>query len=301
MTPTHGEFVAHGPHGFSRVATTEWGSPRARRTVICAHGLTRNGRDFDVLAQALAARGWRVVAPDLPGRGRSEWLDDPEHYDLPTYTAVMGCLIARIGAREIDWIGTSLGGFIGMHLAASAGSPIRRLVLNDFGARVPAAALRRIAGYLQTSPKFGSVDEVEAHLRQIHAPFGRLGAEQWRHLAQHSASSAGDGSWRLHYDPAIGERFAWPLMIDVSLWPVWQRIACPVLVLRGEHSDLLPRDTLHEMLRRHHAAQRRATRAIEFADCGHAPALMCREQIDPVVDFLSVDEPSPAQPMASLA
>jgi pimeloyl-ACP methyl ester carboxylesterase len=296
ITPACGEFVARGPHGFSRVAYTEWGSAQAPRTVICAHGLTRNGRDFDPLARALAARGWRVVAPDLPGRGRSEWLDDPEDYDLPVYAAVMGCLIARIGASEVDWIGTSLGGFIGMHLAAETGSPIRRLVLNDFGARVPGAALRRIGSYLRTCPHFASVQDVESHLRQIHAPFGQLSGEQWRHLALHSAVPADNNGYRLHYDPAISKRFSWPLMLDVSLWPVWERVECPVLILRGEHSDLLPRDTMQEMVRRHRVCAHRRTRAIEFPDCGHAPALMEPEQIDPVVEFLAADDPVPVEP-----
>lgn len=289
MTLQFGEFIARGPHGFSRVAYTEWGSQQAPRAVICAHGLTRNGRDFDVLARALAARGCRVVAPDLPGRGRSQWIRDPEHYDLPLYAAVMGALIARIGASEVDWIGTSLGGFIGMQLAAEAGSPIRRLVLNDFGARVPAMALRRIGSYVGISPRFEHIREVEAHLRRIHAPFGHLTGEQWRHLARHSAVATGDGAFRLHHDPAISQRFSWPPMLDISLWQVWDRIACPVLILRGEHSDLLSRNTLQEMVHRHRPAACRRVRAVEFPDCGHAPALMSDEQIDPIMDFLLAD------------
>lgn len=285
MMPRLGEFTVRGPHGFSRVAYTEWGLPQASRVVICAHGLTRNGRDFDILAQKLATRGCRVVAPDLPGRGRSQWLRDPEHYDLPLYAAVMGALIARSGAHEVDWIGTSLGGFIGMHLAAEAGTPIRRLVLNDFGARVPASALRRIGSYVGIAPRFGHIDEVEAHLRQIHAPFGCLSGKQWRHLAQHSAVETEDGGLRLHHDPAIARRFSWPLLVDISLWQVWDRIECPVLILRGEHSDLLPGDTVREMVHRHRPASRRI-QAVEFPGCGHAPPLMCDEQISPVLDFL---------------
>lgn len=299
MTPRFSEFIARGPHGFSRVAYAEWGLPQAPRAVICAHGLTRNNRDFDILAQALAARGCRVVAPDLPGRGRSQWLRDPEHYDLPVYAAVMGGLIARIGADAVDWIGTSLGGYIGMQLAAEAGSPIRRLVLNDFGARVPAAALRRIGSYVGTSPRFWQVEEVEAHLRCIHAPFGRLSDEQWRHLARHSTVATGDGALRLHHDPAIARRFTWPPMLDVSLWQVWERVACPVLILRGEHSDLLPRNTLQDMVHRHRPPGCHRIEAVEFPDCGHAPALMSDEQIDPILAFLCDDHVgSPEQELA---
>ncbi|MBI5860974.1 MAG: alpha/beta hydrolase [Rhodocyclales bacterium] len=289
MTPQLGEFIVRGPHGFSRVAYTEWGSPQAARAVICAHGLTRNGRDFDNLAQALAARGCRVLAPDLPGRGRSEWIRTPEHYDLPLYASVMGALIARIGASEVDWIGTSLGGFIGMQLAAEAGSPIRRLVLNDFGARVPAMALHRIGSYVGISPRFEHIEEVEDHLRRIHAPFGSLTGEQWRHLARHSAVATDDGSLRLHHDPAIARRFSWPLMLDISLWQVWDRVGCPVLILRGEHSDLLQRNTVEEMARRHAPAIRCRVSTIEIPGCGHAPALMSEAQIAPIAEFLLAD------------
>ena len=285
LTPRLSEFVALGPHGFTRVAYTEWGPSEAARTVICVHGLTRNGRDFDFLAQSLAQRGVRVVAPDLPGRGRSAPVARAEDYATPLYLAVMSGLIARIGVREVDWVGTSLGGHIGMELAALPGTPIRRLVLNDFGARVPAAALQRIGSYLRTAHDFGTIEEVESYLREIYAPFGSLTDAQWRHLAEHSV--AADGKWlRLHYDPAIVVQFSRPLLLDVSLWRVWEHVECPVLILRGEHSDLLLPNTVAEMKRRGIAAAQGRVRAVDIPGCGHAPALMSDDQIGLIEDFL---------------
>ena len=198
---------------------TAWGPEDAERTVICVHGLTRNSRDFDFLAQRLAALGMRVVAPDLPGRGRSAPVAHAEDYGTPLYLAVAGALIAHLGVREVDWVGTSLGGHIGMELAAQLGSPIRRLVLNDFGARVPAAALRRIADYLRNTRRFRTLTEVETYLREIYAPFGPLSDGQWRHIAQHSVIEE-SGELRLNYDAKIVTQFSRPMFLDVALWRV---------------------------------------------------------------------------------
>src|SRR4029079_2356004 len=172
------EFLALGPHGFGRIGYTAWGPRDAQRTVICVHGLTHNSREFDFLAARLVERGMRVVAPDLPGRGRSDPLANAEDYGTPLYVAAMAGLIARLGVRDVDWVGTSLGGHIGMELAARPGSPIRRLVLNDFGARIPAAALLRIGKYLRNTPRFPTLAEVETYLREIYAPFGPLSDAQ---------------------------------------------------------------------------------------------------------------------------
>jgi len=164
LTPRFADFLALGPHGFTQVAYTARGPEDAERTIVCVHGLTRNSRDFDFLAQRFAAQGMRVVAPDLPGRGRSAPVPHAEDYSAPLYVAVMGALIAHLGVKEIDWIGTSLGGHIGMELASRPGNPIRRLVLNDFGARVPAAALLRIGNYLRNTPALHTLAEVETYL-----------------------------------------------------------------------------------------------------------------------------------------
>jgi pimeloyl-ACP methyl ester carboxylesterase len=275
------------PAGFVRLAWVEWGPEAAPRTVICVHGLTRNARDFDDLARALAAQGWRVVSVDVPGRGRSEWLRRPEDYAYPFYASALAALIGRLDAAQVDWVGTSMGGLIGLMLAAQPDTPIRRLVLNDIGAFIPKASLERIAQYVGRDPLFGSVGEVEAYLRQVNAPFGPLSDAQWRHLASHSALQAEDGRWRLHYDPAIGKAFATAPVDDVALWPIWEPIACPVLILRGAESDLLARATAEEMTRRGAAALAGKVELREIAGVGHAPALMALDQIALVRDFLN--------------
>jgi len=288
LSPRFGEFMALGPHGFTQMGYTAWGPEDAERTVVCAHGLTRNSRDFDFLAQRFAELGMRVVAPDLPGRGRSAPVEHAEDYGTPLYLAVMGALIAHLGVKEIDWVGTSLGGHIGMELAARPGNPIRRLVLNDFGARVPAAALLRIGKYLRNTPRFRTLAEVETYLREIYAPFGPLSDAQWRHLAHHSVIEE-NGQLRLNYDPRIVAQFSRPMFLDVALWRVWEHVECPVLVLHGQNSDLLLPETVVEMKRRGLAAKQGRVESIEIPYCGHAPALMADDQLRLIEDFLLVE------------
>jgi pimeloyl-ACP methyl ester carboxylesterase len=268
-----------GPHGFHRVTYYEWGDVANPRVVLCAHGLTRNGRDFDILARALAPR-FRVVCPDMPGRGMSQWLNQKQDYGYPVYLADMVALIARTGADEVDCVGTSMGGLIGMMLAAQSQTPIRRLLLNDVGPFIPRAALERLAMYVGKAPRFATLDELERYLRVVMVPYGTLTDQQWRHLAQHSSRQSDDGGLVMSYDPAIANAFAGPLQ-DVSLWPVWDAIRCPTLVVRGKESDLLLRKTADEMTRRGPKAQ-----LVEFAGIGHAPALMADDQIAVVREFL---------------
>jgi pimeloyl-ACP methyl ester carboxylesterase len=285
--PREAEVSALGSRGFLRVAYLDWGPADASQVVLCAHGLTRNARDFDFLARRLAARGLRVLVPDLPGRGRSDWAASPSDYATPLYLSALAAVIARSGAAQVDWIGTSLGGHIGMEMAALPGTPIRRLVLNDFGARVSGVALTRIGNYMRVRRRFESVEELEAHLRTIHEPFGHLTDAQWKHLAQHSAVKTEEGDYRQHYDPAIGRAFQWPLMVDISLWDVWEKVACPVLVLRGEDSDLLHASTVRDMQKRGIAGKNGLVRSVEVREVGHAPALMNDAQISILEEFLA--------------
>lgn len=276
--------------GFVRVAYTEWGPTTSDQTVICAHGLTRNSRDFDFLAHYLAQRGMRVIAPDLPGRGRSEWLTRPMDYTTPTYLTVMAALLARLDVPEVDWVGTSLGGHIGMELAAQPGAPIRRLVLNDFGARLQGAALNRLANYVRLNQRYRSIDELEQYFRTVYSPFGPLTDGQWRHMAEHSATLGNDGVYRQNYDPTISNYFIWPSILDIALWHVWDKVDCPVLILRGETSDLLMPSTVTRMKSRGSAAQKGLVESVEIPDCGHAPSLMALEQMQIVEEFLVRDE-----------
>jgi pimeloyl-ACP methyl ester carboxylesterase len=269
--------------GHHRIAYTEWGDPAASKVAICVHGLTRQGRDFDPLAVALAERGYRVLCPDLPGRGRSEWLKDSNGYDLQQYVTDMSMVIARARVEHVDWIGTSLGGLIGMVMASMKASPLRRMVVNDVGPYLPSHALSRLGKYLWSMPKsFGNFHAAEAYFREILAPYGPLGDSEWFHLTTHSIVRGADGRFRLLIDPGIGRLFKNVMYYSVNMWPQWDRVSCPVLILRGQYSDLLTPEIAREM-----SGRGPASKLIEFPDCGHAPALMDYRQIGPVVKWLT--------------
>ena len=268
------------PHGFHRVSYREWGHPASSRTLVCAHGLTRNGRDFDFLAVALADR-IRVLCPDMPGRGESEWLRDPNDYVFPTYLTAITAVLARADVDEIAWLGTSMGGLLGMILAAQPATPIVRLVVNDIGPAIEPAALVRIAGYVGLDPVFETLKALEAHVREVSATFGALTDAQWAALAESTARQTPDGRWRLKYDPGIAVPFRSAATPGSDVWGVWDAIRCPTLVLRGVESDLLSSQTASAMRTRGPKP-----RLVEFAGVGHAPMLLSAEQIAPVVAFL---------------
>ncbi|MBL8659916.1 MAG: alpha/beta hydrolase [Rhodospirillales bacterium] len=281
MSMRERSYLSLGAHGFHRIAYAEWGAPDQAQVAICVHGLTRNGRDFDCLAQALEDR-YRVACPDLPGRGKSHWFTVRADYKPPVYLSDMAALIARMDVPQVDWIGTSLGGILGMTLAAQPNTPIRKLVVNDVGTFIDKAALARISDYVGQDPSFRSLEALEAYLREVHAPFGALTDAQWRHLAIHSArrDEAAD-VWRLHYDPGLVEPLKEWFSEDVDLWPVWEAITCPVLILRGAESDILLNETAEEMLTRGPEAE-----LVVLPDIGHAPMLMDPAQIAVVRDWL---------------
>jgi pimeloyl-ACP methyl ester carboxylesterase len=267
------------PHGFHRVVYYEWGDPGNARVALCVHGLGRNGRDFDVLAEALAPTH-RVLCVDMPGRGESEWLADPNDYVFPTYLTVLTALFARSGAETVDWVGTSMGGLLGITMAAMPKSPVARLVVNDVGPAIEASALERIAGYFGADPTFASYGEIEAYIRTISAPFGDLTDEQWAHVTRTNVRQRADGTWGLAYDPAIAVPFR-AAPAPPNLWPLWDAIRCPTLLLRGARSDLLSAATAASM-----SARGPKPAVIECAGVGHAPMLLTPEQIDPVMRFL---------------
>ncbi|MDX1711370.1 MAG: alpha/beta hydrolase [Rhodovibrionaceae bacterium] len=264
-----------------RVAVHAWGDPQAPRAVVCLHGLTRNARDFDFLAEALAPRA-RVVALDAVGRGESDWLPEGCEYGYPQYLADVQAVFDRLGLSAVDWVGTSMGGLVGMFLAAQQPEAISRLVINDVGPFIPKAALERIGDYVGADPFFENLDEVRAYFAEVHAPFGPLDDRHIDHMARHGVRADASGSgYRLRYDPRIGEPFQGEDIEDVDLWEVWDAIACPTLVLRGADSDLLLAETAREMAQRGPRAE-----VVEIPGCGHAPSLMQPDQIEVVKGWL---------------
>jgi pimeloyl-ACP methyl ester carboxylesterase len=247
--------------------------------VVCVHGLTRNGRDFDALASTLSDR-FRVLCPDMPGRGDSEWLPDPNDYIFPTYLTALTAVLAHADVSETAWVGTSMGGLLGMILAAQRATPITQLVINDIGPAIEPVALLRIAGYVGLDPVFDSFAALEAHVREVSAPFGALTDAQWTGLASSTARQTPDGRWRLKYDPGIAVPFRSAASTG-DLWAVWDAIRCPTLLLHGADSDLLSAQTAASMRTRGPKP-----RMVEFAGVGHAPMLLTIDQIAPVVAFL---------------
>lgn len=282
--------------GYKNLAYQLWqpSNLATNQLVICVHGLTRNSRDFDFIARELAQgarKGARVVCPDILGRGDSDWFSNAASYGYPQYVQLMWQLMLHLqhefNAQECDWVGTSMGGLIGMMLATSEQLlpiKLRRLVLNDVGYLIPAAALNRLAQYVGKASQFNSVDEVEIYLREVAASFGSLTPEQWQHLAKHSSQAstnqAGEPVFVLKYDPAIATVFSQAL-VDVDLSVVWQQVSQPVLLLRGAQSDLLLPDTAKKM------ASQANVSLVEFEKVGHAPMLMDVEQIQTVARFLN--------------
>jgi len=269
------------------VAYTEWGDADNPRVLMCVHGLTRLSRDFDRLARALASH-YRVVCPDVVGRGRSDWLRNPAHYVVPQYVADMVTLIARLGVDEVDWVGTSMGGLIGISLAGQPGSSIKRLVINDVGPRLDAAAIARIGGYVGVPVSFASVDDAVDYISKVAAPFGLTRRQDWVELVEPTLRRAGE-RWVLHYDPNIAVPFKAvtpeiAAAAEAATWKLYDQIACPTLVVRGAHSDLLSHETLVEMMQR----GPRAT-AVEVPGVGHAPTFMHEHEIAIVRDFLLND------------
>ncbi len=272
--------------GFHRVAYTEWGQPNpAKPTVFCVHGLLRNRHDFDPLAHFLTLQERHVICPDIVGRGDSDWFKNPQHYTFEQYISDMAILIAKSSATQIDWIGTSLGGLIGMKMAALPNSPIQRLILNDVGPQVPLSALRRIAGYTDLHIKFSSKEEAIQHFQTIYADFGDLSEEQWATFTEHSIVLQANGNYALKCDPYLTHnkpptQLMWELIhhphktlegiwFDVDLWSVWQKIKCPALVIHGRHSDILLPQHISKMQQIHPH-----TDVIEVENAGHAPALL---------------------------
>ncbi|MBB2918174.1 alpha/beta fold hydrolase [Cupriavidus alkaliphilus] len=288
-SPRLGFVQCISPAGLHRMAYHEWGDPANPRVLVCAHGLTRTGRDFDAVARVLCG-DYRVVCPDVVGRGRSEWLADASGYVVPQYVCDMVTLIARLNVERVDWFGTSMGGLIGMGLAGLPKSPVRKLLLNDVGPRIAPSAVERIGAYLGLPVRFKTFEEGLAYLQTISASFGRHSAEQWRELnaAILKPVQGADGlEWGLHYDPqlALPFRKSTPEAIaagEAALWRSFEAIEAPVLVVRGAQSDLLLRETVAEMV-----ARGKHVSSVEVPDVGHAPTFVDPAQIAIVRQFFT--------------
>ena len=280
-SPRLGFVQCISPGGLHRMAYHEWGDPANQRVLVCVHGLTRTGRDFDTVARALCDE-YRVICPDVAGRGRSDWLADPRGYVLPQYVSDMVTLIARLNVEQVDWFGTSMGGLIGIGLAGLAKSPVRKLLLNDVGPRITAQSMERIGAYLGLPVRFKTFEEGLAYLQTISASFGRHTPEQWRELngAILKPVQGVEGlEWGLHYDPALAVPFkdATPEAVqagEAALWAMLEAIQGPTLVVRGAQSDLLLRETVAEMV-----ARGRQVSTVEIPDVGHAPTFVDPAQI----------------------
>jgi pimeloyl-ACP methyl ester carboxylesterase len=270
--------------GLSRMAYWEWGDPANPRVLVCAHGLSRQGRDFDTFARAMQG-DYRVVCPDVMGRGQSDWLTDPSGYQIPAYAADMVTMLARLNAGSVHWVGTSMGGLIGLVVAALQKSPVQRLVLNDVGPAIEFEALARIGTYLGLPVRWKSLEEAADALWAISQGFGPHSREQWLQLTRPMLKADGDG-FKPHYDPAIAVPFraVTPEVAkagEAQVWALYDSLRIPVLLLRGAQSDLLSPATAKAMTERGPRAHLH-----EFAGVGHAPMLTSPDQIDVVREFL---------------
>jgi pimeloyl-ACP methyl ester carboxylesterase len=273
-----------GGRGLHRMAYWEWGDPESPRVLVCVHGLSRQGRDFDTLAQAMRGE-FRVVCPDVVGRGESDRLADPMGYQVPAYVADMVTLIARLDVESVAWVGTSMGGLVGMALAGLPQSPVARLVLNDVGPAIDAAGIARIASYVGAPLTWASEDEAADYLLTISQGFGPHSRAQWLALTRPMLRREGE-RLRLHYDPAIAVslRAVTPAAAaagEAALWAAYDAIRCPTLLLRGADSDVLSTATARGMTERGPKA-----RLHEFAGVSHAPMLVVPDQVAAVREFL---------------
>jgi len=262
---------------FIDIAYREWGAADNPKVAVCVHGLSRNLKDFDDLARALAPE-WRVLSVDMPGRGKSAWLDDKSLYGYPLYESVCVGLIAASGADEVAWIGTSMGGNLGMRLAARPGAPISRLVLNDIGPFVPAEGRRHNQADFGKDPRFASEAEGVAHVRATRGVFGPFTEAGWEKFGKDSLRRLEDGQWTLHYDPGLAG--GGPIT-DSDMWDIWPDIRIPVLTIWGEESKILTAATVDRMTKS-------GPRTLVYAvpGVGHCPGLTTKGEIDAIAGFI---------------
>lgn len=274
-----------GFHGFHRINYLEWGTPtqsERKETLVCVHGVSRNARDFDYFAQNMCDK-YRVVCPDMVGRGESDHLAESQGYDYLQYNSDMNALLSRLNETEVDWLGSSMGGIIGMVLASLPQSPIRRLIINDIGPEISRDAMTRIGDYIGKSGDFDTVEEIEAYLRGIYTEFGPMSDDDWKHMVHYSTRRTKTGKYRLKMDPGVGDAFRDSIsLFDFNMWDTWEKITCPVLILRGKNSSFFSEEVAHKMLTLGPDAT-----LVEFDDAGHTPTLRNDEQVGVIRDWLA--------------
>ena len=286
--------------GFHRIFYTEWGTPSNHNPLICLHGATRHSRDFDLLANYLSRGSHRhIFCPDLVGRGESDWLKNPANYSYEQYLADMNVLISRTGQQAVDWLGTSLGGIIGMVLAAQVQSPIKRLILNDIGPQIPANAMRRLANYVGLEPSFNDLEEAILYYKKIFTHIGQLDEATWNRLVSHTIKKTSGGKYMAKMDQRIKMPFSkkamlWNLLrhptqllsenpFDLYLWEMWRKVNCPVLVIYGEKSDVLTPFIMEKM--KHLKPE---TTFFEVKKTGHAPLLESDIEMEMIAKWLQM-------------
>jgi len=278
--PCHDFFWGLSPEGFHKLAYVDWGE-KHNPILMCVHALIRNSRDFDYLAQGLR-KTYRVICPDVLGHGKSDYAKSHLTYNFTQYMNDMVALLGCVGARDVHWLGTSLGGIIGMMLAAQPKSPIKSLILNDVGMIVPSMALQRIGTYARNDHCFSDLGVAKEYFQTILAPLGIQDAEKWDHITKHSTrANEDDTAFHLSYDPAIGQAYINQMVPTLHLEAYWQSIRCPILVLRGEESDFLPPEIITKMLYFQPKAK-----VITIPGCGHAPSLMEPDHIEIIESWL---------------
>ncbi len=291
------DYLSVSAEGFHRISYNEWGKSSLKPPVFCVHGFLRNNHDFDALSYFLSQNKRHVYCPDLAGRGDSDWFKNPSHYTFEQYIVDMTTLIAKSTAKSVDWIGTSLGGLIGMMMAAMPNTPIARLVLNDIGPQVPLAALKNMANYVNVNPSFFNKEEAVLYYKTLYKDFGNLSESEWLTFTEHSIKERPSGLLVPKCDPAILHnkthvQFFWELLhhphkalegifYDVDLWSVWQKVTCPVLIIHGRHSEFLLPKHIMNMQKTHPF-----TEVIEIEDAGHAPALLRAEEHEKIAAWL---------------
>lgn len=298
LKPKLKKHLGFSKNGFHSLAYQDWGKPLATQSlatlskVICVHGLTRNSGDFNFLAHQLKDN-FHVICPDIVGRGKSDWLGDPNLYNYSQYLSDMACLFSRLGISnqmKIDWIGTSMGGLLGMMIAAQNNSPIHRLILNDIGPEVPNKALLRIKNYIEAYPIFQNLTEAKSYIKQGLSSFGNLKEEQWDQITNTSVKKGGN-TYTMCYDKELIAAYRMALenhnTTENSLWDIWKNVKCPILLLRGLQSDVLENATVMKMKK-----LKPDMEIVEFDKVGHAPALMDLQQTNVIKEWLQRDNPN---------